>query len=113
LISNFYYLDGVYLGLTQKLLGRLSISLSGRWERRDFRGSISQSDMAAGTPVALNRVDHFYQVGATADASIKGGFYMGVGYNMMANDSDLMGPTPASNPDYLKHQVFGRLGITY
>ncbi len=112
LISNFYYMDGVYLTLQQQLLGRVSIGMSGRWERRNFRGNIAIVQNAM-TP-NLDRTDNFYQAGATVDVALKGGFYVGVGYSLLVNDSDFNpGATGVASPDYLKHQVFGRLGITY
>ena len=112
LISNFYYMDGLYLTLQQQLVGRISAGLSGRWEHRNFRGNIGNA--AAGQPQAvLDRTDDFFQAGATVDVTLKGGFYLGVGYSLLVNQSDFEPPPPAASPEYLKHQVFGRLGVTY
>lgn len=107
LISNFYYMDGVYLTLQQQLVGRVTIGLSGRWEHRDFRGNI----ISVGAP--LERTDDFFQAGAVADVNLRGGFYLGMGYSLFVNKSDYVPPAGGASPEYLKHQVFGRLGITY
>jgi hypothetical protein len=105
LISNFYYMDGVYLTFQQQLLGRITIGLSGRWEHRNFQGSLLPG-------MTLSRVDDFFQAGATVDVNLKGGFYVGVGYSLLVNQSNLA-VTEGPEPDYLKHQVFGRVGVTY
>jgi hypothetical protein len=109
LISNFYYLDGVYLTLQQQLLGRVTIGMSGRWERRNFRGNIA----TVAAPEPLDRIDNFFQAGATADVALRGGFYLGVGYSLLVNESDYAPINGGPSPDYVKHQVFGRLGVTY
>jgi len=110
-ISNFYYVDGVYATIQQQLLARISLSLSGRWEHRNFQ-FINVPVGSANT--ALSRVDDFFQVGATADVSIKAGFYAGVGYSLLANKSDFVATMAGQlSPQYVKHQVFGRLGVTY
>ncbi|MEP6651708.1 MAG: outer membrane beta-barrel protein [Myxococcales bacterium] len=106
IISNFYYLDGVYASLQQQLLTRISVALSGRWEHRNFQG-------LAATGGVSSRVDDFFQVGATVDLSIRGGFYAGVGYSLLANSSNQVSMMGLPPPEYLKHQVFGRLGFTY
>ena len=109
LISHFYYMDGIYASLQQQVAGRMTLGVSGRWEHRNFQGNIS---VLPGAP-PLNRVDNFFQVGATADVALKGGFYLGVGYSLLINESDYVAMADGISPDYVKHQVFGRLGVTY
>jgi hypothetical protein len=104
IISNFYYVDGVYASLQQQLLTRISLSLSGRWEHRNFQGLQG---------AVTSRTDDFFQVGATADVTIRGGLYAGIGYSLLANSSDQVSLVGSASPEYLKHQVFGRLGFTY
>lgn len=108
IISNFYYLDGVYAGLQQQVLGRIAMALSGRWEHRNMQGLI-------GVPAGgqSSRVDDFFQAGATIDVTLRGGMYIGAGYSLLANKSDQPIVAMQPSPEYLKHQVFGRLGFTY
>ena len=60
------------------------------------------------------RTDNFFQLGATLDYFVRNWMYAGVGYSLLANDGTVTatGPT-VPNVDYLKQQVFVRLGITY
>ena len=56
------------------------------------------------------RVDNFFQVGATLDYFLRNWAYLGVGYSLLDSRSS---PSSLSNNDYLKQQVFARLGVTY
>ena len=56
---------------------------------------------------AGNRVDNFFQFGATLDYFLRNWAYLGVGYSLLDNRSN------KPNDEYLKQQVFARLGVTY
>ena len=53
------------------------------------------------------RTDDFVQVGATLDYFIRNWIYAGVGYSLISNSSNI------SSVEYLKQQMFVRLGLTY
>jgi hypothetical protein len=103
-ISNFYYDYAVYASFLQKALGRLALDLSGRLSHRQYEGLLFNAPAA--------RTDNVVTVGLTLDYFIHSWAYVGVGYSMTADLTDyrLQGNVPV---DYVKHQVFARLGITY
>ncbi len=99
-ISNFAYQDSAYLSYVQQIAGRLSLDLSGRYAHINYEG----------TTVDLNqvdRVDNLFQVGASLDYFLRNWAYVGVGYSLLDNRSNV------DIAQYLKQQVFARLGVTY
>jgi len=111
IISNFYYQYSVYASWVQQIAGRLSLDLSGRYSHNSYRGLLFDTTQS--------RSDNSFLAGATLDYFIRNWIYAGVGYSFTANVSDYhlpnaMGmPDPAKPVDYLKNQVFARLGVTY
>jgi Putative beta-barrel porin 2 len=99
-ISNFAYEETAYASYVQQIAGRLGLDLSGRYAYLSYQG-------ATGDPTQMGRIDNFFQIGATLDYFLRNWAYLGVGYSVVDNHSNI-----ASN-DYLKQQVFARLGITY
>ena len=99
-ISNFAYEDAVYVSWVQQLAGRLALDLSGRYAHLSYQGNLVD-------PTQPGRVDNFFQAGATLDYFMRNWVYVGVGYSLLDNRSNY--PTN----DYLKQQVFARLGVTY
>jgi hypothetical protein len=63
-------------------------------------------------PTTLNRTDDFVQVGAAVDYHARGWFYIGVGYSLMMNNVS-SGDMVMGRANYVKHQIFGRIGVTY
>jgi hypothetical protein len=112
IISAFYYAQTVYASYVQQIAGRLALDLSGRYVHKTYEGLL-------GTTGAVGRTDNFFQLGATLDYFIRNWMYAGVGYSMLLNDgtivADPMAPIPPApnSADYVKHQVFVRLGMTY
>jgi hypothetical protein len=115
-ISSFYYQYSVYASYVQQLAGRVSVDISGRLTHQNYEGLLFDPNGS--------RTDNVASVGATADYFFRSWIYAGVGYSLTANISDYRLPaapaTPANpNPgpgvpvDYVKHQVFARLGVTY
>jgi hypothetical protein len=105
-IGNFYYVDGVYLSLSQLTTFNLSTQVFGRYEHRRFEGVAGSTEP---------RVDDFAQVGASLDYYLKEWAYAGVTYSLLLNRSDFSpaGGGMLGGLDYTKHQVFARLGFTY
>lgn len=99
-ISNFAYNDTVYASYVQQLLNRLALDLSGRYSHLEYGGQFVD-------PAQNGRVDNMFQVGATLDYFLRNWAYVGVGYSMIDNRSNI------SADSYLKQQVFARLGVTY
>lgn len=101
-IGNFYNIDGVSAWFQQMLASRVSLLLSVRYEHRDFQFTNGE------------RIDNYIQAGAAADFHPKTWAYVGVGYAALYNDANQ--PDNAVVPvgaTYVKHQIFGRLGVTY
>jgi hypothetical protein len=101
-VASFSYNDTVYASYDQQIAGRLALDLSGRYSHRNYQGQfVDPVQMVTG------RTDDFVQVGATLDYFIRNWIYAGVGYSLFSNSSNI--PTV----DYLKQQIFVRLGLTY
>jgi len=101
-VSTFSYDDTVYASYVQQIAGRLALDISGRYTHHDFGGTfVDMMQMMTG------RTDNFFQGGATLDYFVRNWIYLGVGYSLLSNSSNV--PTV----EYLKQQVFVRLGVTY
>ncbi len=99
-ISNFSYEDTVYASYVQQIAGRLALDLSGRFARLDYQGNFVD-------PAQDGRIDHYFQVGATLDYFMRNWAYLGVGYSLLDNSSNI------AVDSYVKQQVFARIGVTY
>ena len=109
ILGDFYYVDAVYLNLSQSIAGRLGLGFSARYESRSFQNI----PLADGT--FTNRHDNYWQVGANLDYRIRDWTYAGVAYTLMSNGSDYV-PGNGQDPgrvDYVKQLVFARLGVAY
>jgi hypothetical protein len=104
-ISNFAYQEAAYASYVQQIAGRLGLDLSGRYAFLSYQGTPGDPNQL--TPSGGNRVDNYFQIGATLDYFLRNWAYVGVGYSFLDNRSNI----PAN--DYLKQQVFARLGVTY
>jgi hypothetical protein len=110
-ISNFYYQYSLYASYIQQIAGRVSVDLSIRWSHVDYRGLLFD-------PSGNSRTDNTYLAGATIDYFFRSWIYAGAGYSLTADQSDYRLPSamagvPGLPVDYVKHQLFARLGITY
>jgi len=99
-ISNFAYEETAYASYVQQIAGRLALDLSGRYAYLSYQGTTA--DMTQ-----QGRVDNYFQLGATLDYFLRNWAYLGVGYSVLDNRSN------KPNDEYLKQQVFARLGVTY
>lgn len=104
-ISNFAYQETAYISYLQQIAGRLALDLSGRYAYVSYQGETADPNQV--TPSGGNRVDNLFQVGATLDYFMRNWAYLGVGYSLYDNRSNI------GINDYLKQQVFARLGVTY
>lgn len=117
-VSNFSYDDTFYLSYAHQIAGRVSASVSGRYMRRQYEGNLVGATTAGET-----RVDNLFTVGASVDYYPRNWIYVGVGYSLYSNLSNaslIVVPDPADpmtttteSLDYVKQQVFARLGVTY
>jgi hypothetical protein len=101
-IANFAYEETVYASYVQQIAGRLALDLSGRYAHLSYTGNFV--DQAQGV---TGRVDNVFQAGASLDYFIRNWVYLGVGYSLLDNSSNI------AVDSYVKQQVFARLGITY
>ncbi len=99
-ISNFAYQETAYASYVQQIAGRFALDLSARYAYLSYQGE-------TGDVTQQGRVDNFFQVGATLDYFLRNWAYLGVGYSLLDNRSN------KPNDEYLKQQVFARLGVTY
>ena len=103
-IASFTYNETVYLSYVQQIAGRLALDISGRYVHRNYQGVFVD-------PSQEGRVDDFFQVGATLDYFVRNWTYVGVAYSLLSNTAHNLPPTQSA--DYLKQQMFVRLGVTY
>jgi hypothetical protein len=101
-VASFSYNETVYASYVQQIAGRLALDLSGRYAHRAYRG-----DFVDPVQMATGRTDNFVQVGATLDYFVRNWVYAGVGYSLLNNSSNI------ASVEYLKQQMFVRLGLTY
>ena len=99
-ISSFSYNEMAYASYVQQIAGRLALDLSGRYQYIAYQGTFVDSAEAG-------RVDNNFMVGASLDYFLRNWAYVGVGYSLQDNNSNF------AADDYLKQQIFARLGITY
>jgi hypothetical protein len=105
-VASFSYNESVYASYVQQIAGRLALDISGRYSHRNYDGQFV--DPAQGMPGGTNnRTDDFIQAGATLDYFVRNWIYFGVAYSVLSNSSNI--PTV----EYLKQQMFVRLGLTY
>jgi hypothetical protein len=105
-IANFYYQYSLYASYVQQIAGRVSADLSVRYSHLDYQGLLFDNSGA-------ERTDNTISAGATIDYFFRSWVYAGVGYSLTADFSDYRLPNSNLPVDYVKHQVFARLGITY
>jgi hypothetical protein len=103
-LGNFYYDDGAYVALSYTTLARLIGSLWGRYDHKRF---YDVPGIAGG-----ERIDDFVQAGAVLDYYLRSWIYAGVSYTLGLNNSNADGLN-LTGTTYTKHQVYGRIGITY
>jgi hypothetical protein len=116
IVGDYYNVDAVTLGVGQSIGGRLVLGLEGRYEWRRYQGLVVMM-----TP--FERVDHVAYGQAKADFYIQKWLYAGIGYTISVNSSNFdqapgfnqpgMVGVGFSGVDYVKHQILGRLGVTY
>jgi opacity protein-like surface antigen len=109
LIGDYYDLDTVSLIIDQAIGGKLVIGLEGRYEYRRYKNYFVMM-------MPFDRRDHIIIGGAKMDYFIQKWFYAGIGYALTFNESNndvLLGGAPLLGVDYTKHQILGRMGITY
>jgi hypothetical protein len=101
-IAAFSYNESVYASYVQQIANRLALDLSGRYVHRNYGGAfVDPGQMATG------RTDDFFQGGVTLDYFMRNWAYVGVAYSVLSNSSNI--PTV----EYLKQQMFVRVGVTY
>jgi hypothetical protein len=116
-ISNFYYQYSGYVSYVQQLGGRLALDVSGRASYLNYQGLLFVSPVMPET----SRQDVTLTGGVTLDYFLRSWIYAGVGYSLGTDFTDykLIGIDPITGVrselpvNYVKQQVFARLGITY
>ena len=107
LIGDYYDLNTAILTIDQAVGNRLVLGVEGRYEHRIYRGfSFAMS--------SVDRRDHIIIGGARLDYYIQKWFYAGIGYTITFNESNFDAVMAnAVGVDYAKHQILGRIGVTY
>jgi hypothetical protein len=109
LVGNFYNTDLFHAAVRQTLSDRMVFTVFGHYEYRRFDAPADPLSDPGG--LGPHRVDNYLSAGASADYYLKAWAYLGVAYNVADNSSNAQYGNLRA--EYVKHQVFGRLGITY
>jgi hypothetical protein len=107
-VSTFSNNDSVYLSYVQQVAGRFALDLSGRYSHVAYQGTFVDA-----TQMMTGRSDNIFQVGASVDYFMRNWTYVGLAYSLISDSVTAPNGGNLSNLDYLKQQMFVRLGITY
>jgi hypothetical protein len=99
-VATLSYNESVYASYVQQIAGRLALDLSGDYSHRNYQGHFVDMNQDG-------RTDNFVRVGGTLDYFLRNWVYAGVGYSLLTNSSNV------PDVDYVKQQMFVRLGLTY
>ncbi len=102
-ISNFAYEETAYASYVQQIAGRLGLDLSGRYAYLSYQGT-------PGDPYAPGREPRRQLLPARRDARLLPA-QLGLPGRRLLAPGQPQQHTPVD--DYLKQQVFARLGVTY
>lgn len=113
LVGNFYNVDMIHAAVRQSVLDRLILTAFLHYEYRRFDAPADPQNDPTGT--GQQRIDNSFSAGASADYYVKSWAYVGVAYNFYRNSSNAIYSTATGSlqADYVKQQVFGRIGVTY
>ncbi len=107
-IGSFYGFDSAGLAVAQSFASKLVLTLTGRYEFRRYHDILV---MGGGYG---SRNDNVVLGGAQLDYFLTRWFYAGVLYSILANQTVKSSLTSGvMGIDYVKQQVFGRIGIIY
>jgi hypothetical protein len=114
LFGNYYTRDTVAVRYSQALTERLGVWTQLVFERRGF------SDVPMPEPgevfLATSRADNFLDLSAAAEYSLSSFQRLGILYRINANlnsDFRLMNGTETQGVDYARHEIMGRVAVTY
>ena len=96
---------------------RLIVSAFGHYENRRYDSAARLDPNMPIVNAGPTRTDNATGAGLAADYYVKYWAYAGIGYNLVVNSSNAAfvdttsGQTVSAN--FVKHQVFARVGLTY
>jgi hypothetical protein len=107
ILSNYYTDELIYLGYDQVIASRFVLFARGEYRYRQYQG-------LAAALQATQLKQHVVTLSLGADYQIKDWIYVGLGYDLTLQNR-IAGPTTATSyaPSFTKHQVFGRVGVSY
>lgn len=127
LVGEYYDLDTIYTSLQQQIW-RIVAGLRLSWERRRYHGSFNPATMRvdlgkdglANDEDTFPRVDNLVVFHVQADLPIRDWLYVSLGNDLTKNFSTCQllmnasgAPTVADPCNYLRNDVWLRLGVTY
>ena len=117
IISHYYNVDSLRLALRHAVENRLIVSAFGQYENRRYDSAARLDVTMPLLNVGPSRTDNGFSAGLAADYYVKYWAYAGIGYNLVTNSSNAVFVDPTTgqsvSADYVKQQVFVRIGLTY
>jgi len=107
LFGNYFTDEKIYLRYDHMIASRFLLHLDGSYRYRDYGG-------LEGVPNVTELTAHVVALGLGFDWQIKEWIYVGIGYDLQLNNV-ASGPKNVNifAADYSKHQVFGKVGVSY
>jgi hypothetical protein len=117
IISHYYNVDSFHLAVRHAIENRVIVSAFGHYENRRYDSSASFDPNMPLATTGPTRTDNATGAGLAADYYVKYWAYAGLGYNLVANSSNAAFVDATSgqtvSADFVKQQVFARVGLTY
>jgi len=117
IISHYYNVDSVHLAVRHAVENRVIVSAFGHYENRRYD---SPARLDPNMPLANTgptRTDNVTGAGLAADYYLRYWAYAGIGYNLVTSSSNAAFVDTTSgqtvSADFVKQQVFARVGLTY
>jgi hypothetical protein len=117
IISHYYNVDSLHLAVRHAIENRVIVSAFGHYENRRYDSAARFDPAMPLANTGPTRTDNATGAGLAADYYVKYWAYAGFGYNLVANSSNAAFLDPSSgqtvSADFVKQQVFARVGLTY
>jgi hypothetical protein len=117
IISHYYNTDSLHLAVRHAIENRLIVSAFGHYENRRYDSAARIDPNMPLANTGPTRTDNGTAAGLAADYYVKYWAYAGIGYNLFTNSSNAAFVDTTSgqtiSADFVKQQVFARIGLTY
>lgn len=114
IFGNYFTDEKIYVNYDHMIAARFLIHVAADYRYRNYDGFPDGLTDSGGAPID-DLKSHLVSVGLGFDWQILEWMYVGIGYDLQLN-SVITGPKDINSffaNDYTKHQVFGKVGVSY